>query len=57
MTEQMAKRDTETAIAKERERVERERVAAEAARSKREADDAIRLKIRAEILEDLNRAA
>jgi colicin import membrane protein len=51
-----AKRDQEAALAKERERVERERKEAESARLKREADDANRLRIRAEILEDLNKA-
>jgi hypothetical protein len=51
-----AKRDAEAAVVKERERVERERKAEADARAKREADEALRLRIRAEILEDLNSA-
>jgi hypothetical protein len=49
----VAKRDADAAVIREREKVERERKAAEDARLKREADDANREKIRAEILEDL----
>lgn len=51
-----AKRDSESAVARERERVERERKSEMEARAKREADEALRLRIRAEIMEDLSAA-
>ena len=47
-----AKRDAEAAVVREREKVERERKAAEDARLKREADEKLRAKIRAEMIED-----
>lgn len=50
-----ARRDADAAVAKERERVEAASRAAEQARIKRESDEALRLKIRGEILDDLRK--
>lgn len=52
-----AKRDSEAAITRERERVERQRKDAEAAQAKREADERHRSQIRAEIQSDIENTA
>jgi colicin import membrane protein len=52
--QEKAKRDTEAALARQREKAERERKAAEDARLKREADENLQAKIRAEISHDLS---
>lgn len=48
-----ARKDTEAAIAKERSRVEAQRKAEEDAQALREADEAARLRVRSEIMEDI----